>query len=334
MSADDEKETGRVEASYSKKVAWPGRFISALLGSPKTAVRTPDGLRYPACAKCADSIGVVNVVANTFLMVMKGYLGVVGRSTALVADAIHSSADVVSSVMLLFGLRVAKKPKDSKYPYGYGKVEFFVALVIYSSLILAGIVIFIDAVVCIVHQQCVDPSMVTLFGALISVVVNEMMFRQSVCAGNQLKSPSIIANAWEKRSDALSSVAVFVGIAGAKMGWTCLDPLTAILVAGYILKSSIEGIMEAFKGLLDTALDPETVSEIRSSAESVAGVLGIEALRTREIGQIAWVDLEILVDGSARVGGSGEIKGQVKKAVAKTLDRKMKIVVYLKPVPV
>jgi len=275
---------------------------------------------------------VINIIANTFLMVLKGYLGVVGHSTALVADAIHSSADVVSSVMLVFGLRIARKPNNSRYPYGYGKVEFLVAIVIYSSLILAGIVIFIDAVSCIIHKSCVRPSMVTLFGALISVVVNEMMFRQSVCAGSQLNSPSMVANAWEKRSDALSSIAVFAGIAGAKLGCSFLDPCAAILVAVYILKSSAEGIFEAFKGLMDSALSPEVVDTIRQTTQSVDGVLGIESLRTREVGQTAWVDLEIFVDGDSSLGGVAEIKRSVVTAVKKAVGRKAKIVVYLKPI--
>jgi len=332
MRADDVKGAGPEDPSYSQRVAWPARMISTLIGPSKKSVPKGGRLLYPACEKCASSIGLVNVVLNTFLMIMKAYLGVAGRSAALVADAIHSSADVASSVMLLFGLRFAKKPVDSKYPYGYGKVEFLVAVVIYTSLILAGVVIFIDAVSCIVHKSYTDPSFTTLLGALISVVVNEMMFRQSVCAGNQLNSPSIVANAWEKRSDALSSVAVFVGIAGAKLGWPFLDPLAAILVAGYILKSSTEGMMEAFKGLLDKALEPEVVLGIRRSAEQVSGVLGIEAVRTRQVGQVAWVDLEVLVDGSASLTGSGDLKDRVRSAVAKELGGKMNIVVYLKPV--
>jgi len=331
MTTNADTGSGRKPDAHLNEVAWPGRVISMLLGPPKNSAPSTGGLRFQACRKCANSIGLVNVIANTFLMVLKAYLGVVGRSTALVADAIHSSADVVSSIMLLFGLRIAKKPKDSRYPYGYGKVEFLVAVVIYASLILAGVVIFIDAVSCIIHKEMVRPSLATLFGALISVVVNEVMFRQSVCAGTQLNSPSIIANAWEKRGDALSSLAVFLGIAGAKMGWSFLDPAAAILVAFYILKTSIEGILEAFRGLLDSALDPEVLETIRSSAQAVDGVLGIRGLRTREVGQVAWIDLEVLVNGDEDVGGSADIKEKVRKAILKKIGRKAKIVVYLKP---
>lgn len=332
MATDTDQKCTPESSLLAGALTWPGRFVGGILGPPKTPASTNGQLRYRACEKCASSVGIVNVLANTFLMVIKGYLGVVGGSTALVADAIHSSADVVSSVMLLFGLRIAKKPVDQSYPYGYGKVEFLVAVVIYSSLILAGIVIFIDAISCILHKNCARPDTVTLIGALLSVVVNEMMFRQSVCAGTQLKSPSMVANAYEKRSDALSSVAVFIGIAGAKMGWSSLDPAAAILVAFYILKSSGEGLIEAFSGLMDRALDSELVDEIRGVAKEVEGVLGIALLRTREVGQMAWVDIEILVDGDLEVLHGVSIKNAVKKEIAKALGRTSKIEVFLKPV--
>ena len=329
---DSEQTNHRPRAQEASKVAWPSRILSAIIGPPTKARGPTDGrLRYRACEKCAGSVGLVNVIANTFLMLMKAYLGVVGRSTALVADAIHSSADVISSVMLLFGLRMAKKPKDSQYPYGYGKVEFLVAVAIYSSLILAGIVIFADAISCIIHGVTHTPSVVTIMGALISVVVNEMMHRQSICAGTQIKSPSMMANAWEKRSDALSSFAVFLGILGAKVGWNCLDPLTAILVSFYILKTSIEGITEAFRGLMDMSLPEDTIAQINATVKKVEGVLGIGHLRTREVGQVAWVDLEIFVDRNSLVDASNLIKNAVKRAVHRDIGREANVEVYLKP---
>jgi cation diffusion facilitator family transporter len=173
---------------------------------------------------------------------------------------------------------------------------------------------------------------VTLFGALIAVVINEMMFRQSYCAGKQLRSPSLVANAFEKRSDALTSIAVFAGIAGAKLGFHYLDPLAAILVGFYILKFSVKMLIEAFKGLLDTSLEPEAVRGIRGTVEEIGGVQGIDAVRTREIGQQVWIDLEILVDGDASVGDVARIRDDVKRAVADEVGRPARIEVYLKPV--
>jgi cation diffusion facilitator family transporter len=289
-------------------------------------------LHYKGCEKCANSIGPVNVVANVFLMILKGYLGIVGKSAALTADAIHSAADVIASLMLLIGLKISERPANRKYPWGYGKVEFLVAVAIYTSLICAGVVIFFDGIACILDGTTAPPSTITLIGAFISIAVNEMMYRQSICAGRQINSPAIMANAWEKRSDAVSSVAVFVGIAGAKMGWYFLDPAAALLVAFYIVKFSVEMLIEAFKGLLDTALSPEVVDSIRETAQAIEGVRGIEAIRTREVGQSVWIDLEVLVAGSSNIVESDQLKDKIRHAVQNGLGQEGQIVVYLKPV--
>jgi len=324
------------DGSATSNVAWPGRMVSTILGPSTCSDKKLDPrFRFRACKKCADSVAPINLVMNTFLMILKGYLGVVGRSSALVADAIHSGADVVAAIMLIFGLRISRRPSDKEYPYGYGKIEFLVAILIYTSLICAGIFILADAVSAIVHKQCYSPSFFTLWGAIISIIVNEVMFRQSVCAGKQIKSPSMIANAYEKRADAVSSLAVFVGIMGAKMGCHIMDCVAAVVVAFYILKSSAEMIWEAIKGLLDGSLDEALVSTIRNSALSVPGVMSIEKLRTREIGQTAWIDLEVRVEGSHSIGTMEATKKAVKDAVAHGIQRQSKIVVYLRsPVPV
>lgn len=311
--------------------AWPARLVDVVLGVPAPKRASIGGaLRYRACKKCANSVGAANVAANLFLLIVKSYLGVTGGSKALVADAVHSGADLISSVMLLLGLKVARRPADSRYPYGYGKVEYLVSIIIYSSLLAAGAVILADAISCIVHKEEVSPSAPTLGGAVISVLLNELMFRQSLCAGTQLGSPSMVANAWEKRSDALSSIAVLAGIAGAKMGFHLLDPAAAILVAFYVAKISVQMLLDAFRRLLDPSLEPAEVEGIRKAVAQVAGVNETTGLRTREIGQMAWVDLEVLVDGDVGVTDALEIKACVEKAASRAIDRPATIVVYLR----
>ena len=235
MAEQAHSDTHRPSVEDNRDLGWRVRILSWAFGSPEQSDQRPSrGLRYASCRKCANSVGVVGVVASAFLMVLKGYLGIVGHSTALVADAIHSSADLISALMLLIGLRVARRPADKEYPYGYGKVEFIISVIIYTALIGAGVVIVVEAVSAIVHAEHEEPSMVTLFGALIAIIVNEMMFRQSYCAGKQLRSPSLVANAFEKRSDALTSIAVFAGIAGAKLGGVPL-PRSGRRPAGRVL---------------------------------------------------------------------------------------------------
>jgi len=335
MRPGDKKKAASVDGGALADNTWLTRLVSTLLGrSSRQCAPEGGGLRFRACEKCARSVGVVNVVVSSLLMVLKGYLGVVGGSSALVADAVHSGIDVLASVTMVFGLKIAGRRADSKYPYGYGKVEFFVAVIIHVALVSAGLVILKNAVCCIINRAEVSPSIVTLLGALISIVVCEMVFRQSVCAGTQLSSPSMVANAWEKRSDVLTSIAVFLGIAGAMAGWHFLDPLAAVVVGLYIVKFSIGMIIESFKGLLDQALAADVVGKIRASAEQVDGVMSVAALRTREIGQMVCIDVEILVDGSLQVDEVIETRREVQRAIARQINRPASIAVYMKPAPV
>ncbi|HEY3359021.1 MAG TPA: cation diffusion facilitator family transporter [Polyangia bacterium] len=288
-------------------------------------------MRYRACQTCTRSIGAVNVGGNLVLTAIKGFLGVAGGSQALVADAIHSLADLLSSGLLLVGLRVARRPADERHNYGYGKVEFLVAVGIYTLLLGAGGFIMYDSVHMIVDKEEVRPSVATIFGALLSAVINEMMYRQSRCAGRQLRSPSIVANATEKRADVYSSLAVLAGILGAKLGIHILDPLAAVLVAALILHSSFKGIWEAGQGLLDSSLEVDVMCGIEAAALGVPGVRGLGRVRSREIGQRVWVDVEVHTDGDQTLAAGERLRRQVVAAVRRTVERPGDILVHLRP---
>ncbi len=287
-------------------------------------------MRYPACQRCTRSVGAVNVGGNLALSVIKGFLGVVGGSQALVADAIHSLADLISSSLLVVGMHFAERPADDRHPYGYGKVEFLVAVAIYGLLLLAGAFILWDSVHMILEKEELSPSSITLFGALLSAVANEMMYRQSKCAGGQLCSPSMLANAAEKRADVWSSLAVLVGIAGAKLGFHFLDPAAAVLVACLILHSSVSGMWSAFQGLIDRSLDDETLDRAYAAALNVPGVADVGAIRSREMGQRVWMEIEITTDGRQSLVSAGELRRQVKSVLAKSLERPGEILVYVR----
>jgi cation diffusion facilitator family transporter len=287
-------------------------------------------MRYRACQTCTRSIGPVNIGGNLTLTAVKGFLGVAGGSQALVADAIHSLADLLSSGLLLVGLRIARRPANQRHPYGYGKVEFLVAVGIYTLLLAAGGFIMYDSIHMIVDKEVVSPSIPTIFGALLSAVVNEMMYRQSLCAGHQLRSPSIIANAMEKRADVYSSLAVLAGILGAKLGVHLLDPLAAALVAALILHSSFKGIWEALQGLLDSSLESDVMCRVEAAALGVPGVRRLGAMRSREMGQRVWLDLEVHTDGGKTLAEAERLRQQVTAVVRACIERPGEVVVHLR----
>jgi len=292
-------------------------------------------MRYRACQSCVKSIPVVNIGGNLALASVKGFLGVVGGSQALVADAIHSLADLISSCLLLVGLEIARRPANERHPYGYGNVEFLVAVGIYLLLIGAGGFILFDSIHMIVDKEDVNPAVLTMFAAALSAVLNEIMYRQSVCAGEQLQSPSISANAAEKRADVYSSLAVLTGIIGAKLGMHLLDPIAAILVACLILHSSIKGLNDAFVGLLDRSLEPELLADIERAALAVPGVAALEAIRSRSIGRRVWVELDVATDGRQTIQQGEKVRRELIQAVAAVcavcVDRPGDILVRLVP---
>jgi cation diffusion facilitator family transporter len=265
------------------------------------------------------------------LSVIKGFLGVVGGSQALVADAIHSLADLISSGLLVVGLHIAKRPADQRYPYGYGKVEFVVAVGIFTLLLAAGGFIFYDSFHMIIHGDEVKPSFIAIFGALLSIVGNELMYRQSACAGRRLRSPSMLANSAEKRADVLSSGAVLVGILGAKCSVHVLDPLAAVLVACLILHSSLKGLWEALQGLIDNALPESLLDNLRKAVRAVPGVAGLGQLRSREIGQRVAVEIEVLTDGRQTLEETEGLREQVVRVAAECVERPGEFIVTLRP---
>jgi cation diffusion facilitator family transporter len=286
-------------------------------------------LKHSACEKCISSIGSINVGGNSFIAIVKMYLGIVGGSAALFADGIHSFGDVGGSMTMLVGLKVAKRPKDATYPYGYGKFEYVAAAAIYTILTMVGIYILIMAIHLIIGGHPVNPDMVTVIGAMISLVANELMYRQSICAGNQLHSPSMIANAHEKRADVWASLAVLCGIVGSKMGVWFLDPLAALMVAGFIFKLCWESLNEAVQRLIDIQL-PDGSDEIVAEEVSKVKDLKMRAIRTRELGQMISVEIEVDVVRSKSLQELDKIRSALGSSILGRLERPGEVQVFFK----
>ena len=286
-------------------------------------------LKHSACEKCIASIGGINVGGNSFIAVVKMYLGIVGGSAALFADGIHSFGDVAGSVTMLIGLKVAKRPKDATYPYGYGKFEYVAAAAIYTLLTMVGIYIFFMAVHLIIGGHPVNPDMVTVIGAMISLVANELMYRQSICAGNQMHSPSMIANAHEKRADVWSSLAVLMGIVGSKLGFWFLDPLAALMVSGFIFKLCWESLNEAIHRLIDIQL-PDGIDEIVREEGARAKEVNLIDLRTRELGQMVSIEVEADVLHSKSLKELDQLKRDLGRAIIGRVERPGEVLIYFK----
>jgi len=288
-------------------------------------------MKYSACEECTRSVGKVNIIGNILMILIKGYLGVVGGSKGLIADAIHSCADLFATFLMIIGLRVSGHEKDETYPYGYGKAEYLVAIVIYMFLFVVGLYILIDGIRAIAEGRKITPRFIAAWGAILSIAINELMFRQTVCVGAQTGSPSITAKAWESRSDVYSSIAVLAGILGAKMGFHFMDPLAAIAVGVIILRICYQMVQQSILKLMDRA--PEHVlNEVRQALARVKSIAGIKDVNAREMGREMEFEIALHVPEHTTVLQGEKIKSEAKRAVRKVVERKSTVKVRLFPV--
>lgn len=291
------------------------------------------GLRpdIPAkCHTCKRSVGIVNIGGNVLLVLVKAYLGIIGGSKGLFADAIHSLGDLVASVLMVIALAVSGKPKSEKFQYGFGKFEFIIAVIIYASLVVIGFYILVDGIYIIYVGSLAPPHIVTAWGALISVVANEVMYRQGLCISERFNNPSILAKAIESRVDVYSSIAVLIGILAARIGFFALDAAAAIAVAILILKSAFEMLIKSIKGLMDSSLESKDLQRIQSAVESIPEIRKVGKIRSREIGSSAEVEITVYVDRSVKVNDFGEIRSNVSRKIRAELEFDGEVNVFIK----
>ena len=290
-------------------------------------------MKHNACGKCAASVGTVNIVGNIMMIALKGYMGVIGGSKGLIADAIHSCADLLATIVMIIGMKISGQEKDEQYPYGYGKSEHIVAILIYIFLFFIAGYILYDGISAIMQNRQVTPCLVSLWGALFSIAINELMFRQSLCAGTQINSPSMIAKAWESRTDVYSSIAVVIGIIGAKLGFHFMDPLAAVVVGLLILKICIEMTKEAMLNLMDKVPEEIDTDELRAKLLKKADdiLLDVRNIWARDVGGALELNVEVDVPDCLTVNESEEIKVDLKQIIAGMFEVKSHINVLLVP---
>lgn len=235
--------------------------------------------------------------------------GLLGRSSAMVADAVHSISDLVTDVVVLVFAKISVRPPDPIHPYGYGKYETLATVVVSLFLGAVGIGILWDSVQAILQavrgELLPRPRLIALAAAVVSIVVKEALYRYTVRVGRRQQSPSVVANAWHHRSDALSSVGTCVGIGCAYFfgeRWRVADPIVAAVVAGFILKVAGVLLNKGLGELLEKALPPAVEQEIRGLVAASPEVCSVHGLRTRRIGPSIAVDAVIEVDGRRTVG--------------------------------
>jgi cation diffusion facilitator family transporter len=284
-------------------------------------------------ARLRASIGVtlMGSVANVILVVVKGAVGLIGGSSVLVADAVHSLSDLASDVVTLFSLRAASKPPDEGHPYGHGRYETLGTALLAVVLVGAAVGIAWDA--WSRFGEPTEPAVITLWAAALGIAVKEALFHVTVRVGRRHNSPLVVANAWHHRSDALSSIAALAGIAGARMGFPILDPAAAVVVAALIVKMAFELLGEAIREITDAALQRDMLHELGAGIRRLPGVVNLHELRARRMGPRVLVDLHVEVDGSTTVSDGHQVAERVRQFVFGEHDGVSEVLVHIDPEP-
>lgn len=276
---------------------------------------------------------LVGMVANLLLAVVKIATGLLGNSYALIADGIESTADILSSLVVLGGLHISVLPADEDHPYGHGKAEPLAGVAVAVLLLLAAAWIGVASV----HEIRVPhhaPSWFTLPVLAGVVVVKELLSRRVFEVGQSLGSTAVRGDAWHHRSDAITSAAAFVGISVALIGGPGYEPAddwAALVACAVILANGFRLLRESVNELMDTSVAAERLAEIRRVAGSVTGVVGIEKCRVRKVGLGLAMDIHVVVDGGMSVRGGHEIAHAVKEQLIGSGQRITDVTVHVEP---
>ena len=284
-------------------------------------------------AKAGRSVTLVGALVNAFLILFKFLAGVFGQSQALIADAVHSVSDLFTDFVVLLGLRIGRKAPDVEHPFGHARIETLASATVGLALIATALYLGIQAALNIYRHIEYHPTGLALIGAAVSIALKEGLYHYTVHTGRRIKSQLVVANAWHQRSDALSSVAVLLGVVGARLkpSWHILDSFAALLVSFFIVKVGLDILRTTLREFTDTAPQPEILNKIANCIRSVEGVIDMHDLRVRTSGGLYQMETHIVVDGALTVTEGHRIAKAAESCLAEEVSDLDQIIVHVDP---
>ena len=274
-------------------------------------------------------VTIIGILANITLSVIKFIGGIIGNSTAMVADAVHSLSDLFTDTIVLVTHKISQIPKDEDHPYGHGRAESIGTTAIGIIIIFAGIGLAYEGWNIIQSESPPIPEPIAAGMALVSIFIKEWLFRYTYSVGKKSNSSLLIANAWHHRSDAISSIAALVGIIGSMMGYPMLDPIAAAMVGFMIIHVGYKLTRGGFRDLMDTALSEKDTRDIQGVIDEISGVIKTHDLRTRKIGGEVLIDVHIQVDSDLTVTEGHEIAERVRRNLINRYPKTQDVLVHV-----
>ncbi|MBN1294307.1 MAG: cation transporter [Candidatus Latescibacteria bacterium] len=303
------------------------------LSSKSSAATLPDSMLHSGMR-----VTIVGIIINVLLIILKFMGGIIGTSSAMIADAFHSASDLLTDIGVFVGLKFLAKPPDSTHAYGHGRIETAISFLMGLVLALTGLGIFRTNGHAILHFldgiHPPKPGLTALLAGILSILSKEVLFWYTRRVARQVGSRSLEANAWHHRSDAFSSVGTVLGVGGALLlgeRWTVLDPIAAVFVSILIIKIGFDIGWSALKELSDESLSTETKRAVEKAIGEVKGVKDFHYIRTRSLGRYVSLDAHVLVDPELTVREGHEIATEAENAIRSILLNAAFVTIHIEP---
>lgn len=249
----------------------------------------------------AYKVSIISIITNVFLSIFKLLAGFIGHSQAMISDAIHSISDVLSTVVVIIGIRISRKENDKLHPYGHERFECVASIILSFMLFIVGILIGYEGLQNIIdgnYSNLKTPSLIALIAAIVSIIVKESMFWYTKKYAKIINSNALLADAYHHRSDSLSSIGSLIGIIGARLGFPILDSVASIIICLFIIKVSYDIFKDTINKMVDQSCDDETINIFYYDILSNENVLKIDMLKTRMFGNKVYADIEIALNAN------------------------------------
>lgn len=281
----------------------------------------------------------IGSIGNFLLLVFKFVTGIVGHSSAMIADAVHSLSDFVTDIIVIAFVRISGKPQDEGHDYGHGKYETLATAIIGIILLFVGIGILVNSlrnILDVCQGKVLEaPGMLALVAAFVSIITKEILYQYTVIKGRKLNSKAVIANAWHHRSDAFSSIGTLIGIGGAIFlgeNWRVLDPIAAFVVSLFIMKVSLELIKPCVDELLEKSLPKQDEDRILAIITSHPEVSLPHHLRTRRIGNNIAIEVHIRMNGMLSLKDAHDVTKKIEAKLKEEFGQETHIGIHMEPV--
>lgn len=319
-------------AVWIKKHNFAFRYFQTMNRSMEKNEHTADRTRL------IYRVTMVGCIGNLILVTFKFFAGIMGRSDAMIADAVHSLSDFVTDIIVLLFVRISAKPQDKSHDFGHGKYETLATAIIGLILFAVAFGIFRNGSLAVWRwyngAELESPGMVALIAAVVSIAVKEILYQYTARTGRKIDSMAMVANAWHHRSDSLSSVGAAIGIGGAMLlggEWRVLDPLAAVVVSVFIMRVAYKLVVPCVEELMEKSLPDEVEHSIEKALVDVLADCDPHNMRTRRVGNRMAVDVHVRMDGNLTVIQSHEITKSMEKRIRSILGTDAFINIHVEP---